>query len=114
MWCSMLVGLIYMIFNLLYIVVFDGTDPNGNDWVYPVLDWNHELGQTMLFVGLSVVGFPVLFSVFYFYAKLRDFLWRKCCLEEKESETVATSINRNGVYVISMKLQDTSSSPETE
>jgi len=109
----MLLGLIYMIFNLLYIVVFDGTF-NGHDYVYPVLDWNNNLGQTLLLVGLSIVGFPVLFSVFYFYAKLRDFLWRKCYLEEKESETVATSINRNGVYVISMKLQDTSSSPENE
>ena len=112
MWCPMLLGLIYMIFNLLYIVAFDGTF-GGHEYVYPVLDWKNKLGETMLLVCLSLVGFPVLFCLFYFWAKLRDFLGGKYFRQEKESESVATSINRNGVYVISMKLQDTSSVPSS-
>ena len=107
----MLLGLIYMIFNLLYIVVFDGTF-DGRDYVYSVLNWNHELGQTVIFVVASFLAFPVLFSVFYFLAKFRDFLWRKYCRDELDPESVATSINRNGVYVISMKLQDASSTTQ--
>lgn len=65
MWCPMLLGLIYMIFNLLYIVAFDGTF-DGHDYVYPVLDWNNKLGQTMLLVCLSFVGLQYFLAFFTF------------------------------------------------
>ena len=105
MWCPMLFGLIYMAFNVIYILAFDGTSANGDDYIYDILDWKKDPGMAGLFVGLSVVGFPILFSLFYLLAWFRDFLWQKCNNVDEESETVATSINTNGVYSLSIKLQ---------
>ena len=102
----MVFGLVYGIFNIIYIVAFDGTDPYGHDYVYDILDWNNNpgniagsmadylgihisnlkriiimikllLGMSAAFVCATVVAFPILVSVFYFLAKFRDFLWNK-------------------------------------
>ena len=100
----MVFGLIYMIFNVIYIVGFDGTDIFGQDFVYPILDWKNNLGWSLFFVGMSLMGFPLLFSVFYALAKFRDYLWRKGLNIEDEENS--TSINTNGVYSISIKLQE--------
>ena len=59
------------------IVVFDGTDIKGNDYVYDILDWNNNPGWSAAFVGGTVVALPIMISVFYFLAKFRDFLWAK-------------------------------------
>ena len=40
----MVFGLVYGIFNIIYIVAFDGTDPFGHDYVYDILDWNNNPG----------------------------------------------------------------------
>ena len=45
MWCPMVFGLVYGIFNIIYIVAFDGTDPYGHDYVYDILDWNNNPGN---------------------------------------------------------------------
>ena len=106
----MVFGLIYMIFNVIYIVGFDGTDLFGQDFVYPILDWKNNLGWSLFFVGMSLMGFPLLFSLFYALAKFRDYLWRKWLNIEEEN----TSINRIGVYSISIKLQEEQKQPDDE
>lgn len=107
MWCPMLLGLIYMLFNVIYIMAFDGTSISGEDFVYSVIDWKNNPGWATGFVFMSLFAFPLLFSVFYFLAKLRDMLWRKWLNVEEDNEAVASSSNRNaGIYSISIKLQD--------
>ena len=106
MWCPILLGLTYMMFNVIYILAFDGTSANGEDFIYSVLDWKNNLGWALFFVGMSLVGFPLLFGLFYLLAMFRDYLWRKCLNIQDEDPNVATSLNTNGVYSISIKLQD--------
>jgi len=113
-WCPMVFGLVYGIFNIIYIVAFDGTDPFGHDYVYDILDWNNNPGMSAAFVCGTVVLFPILVSVFYFLAKFRDFLWSKYYAGggvEAEQDSIPTSIGtstqqRNGIYTVSIKLQD--------
>ena len=40
----MVFGVVYGLFNIIYIVAFDGTDPFGHDYVYDILDWNNNPG----------------------------------------------------------------------
>ena len=65
------------------------------------------------FVCGTVVGFPILVSVFYFLAKFRDFLWSKYYAggggvdpEDTIPTSIGTSTQRNGIYTVSIKLQD--------
>ena len=44
-WSPLLVGSLYIVFNVVYIVAFDGTDPKGRDYIYPVLKWNESPGE---------------------------------------------------------------------
>ena len=37
MWCPLVFGLTYGLFNILYIVAFNGTDPFGHDYVYSII-----------------------------------------------------------------------------
>lgn len=113
MWCPMVLGLIYMLFNVIYIMAFDGTSISGEDFVYSIIDWKNNPGWATAFVFMSLVAFPVLFSVFYFVAKLRDLLWRKWLDIEDDSLAVASSSNPNaGIYSVSIKLQDSKNSQE--
>ena len=111
-WCPILFGAAYLIFNILYVVVFDGTNTKGEDFVYDVLQWNENPGMSALFVVVSMVVIPVLFSVFYFEAKLRDRIWAKWYqgfdLESEDADNVASLNNSRvtGVYTISIRLKD--------
>ena len=107
-WCPMLCGLIYMFFNVIYILAFDGTGANGEPYVYDILDWKNHPGTCGLLVGGCIVGFPPLFSLLYFLAMFRDYCWKKYLsdMDDYRESAVATS-GGHGVYAISIKLQDT-------
>ncbi len=45
-------------FNLIYVVPFDGTDADGNDYIYSVLKWNESPGQLVLY-NYYQVGVPM-------------------------------------------------------
>ena len=72
------------------------------------------LGMSAAFVCATVVAFPILVSVFYFLAKFRDFLWSKYYTgggsveppEDSVPTSIGTSTQRNGIYTVSIKLQD--------
>jgi hypothetical protein len=53
-WCPLLFGLVYMIFNVVYVVAFDGTDPNGRDYIYPVLKWNESPGEDLCSINIII------------------------------------------------------------
>ena len=55
MWCPMVFGLVYGIFNIIYIVAFDGTDPYGHDYVYDILDWNNNPGNNILLAAWLII-----------------------------------------------------------
>ena len=52
----MIFGLIYGLFNILYIVAFNGTDPYGHDFVYSIIGPVHlKQGYTYEYVHKYVL-----------------------------------------------------------
>ncbi len=43
--CPLLLAIIYLAFNVIYVVPAGGTDPSGNDYIYSVLKWNENPGM---------------------------------------------------------------------
>ena len=55
MWCPLVFGLTYGLFNILYIVAFNGTDPFGHDYVYSIIGPVHlKLPSKSLYLASSV------------------------------------------------------------
>ena len=81
-WFVTLCGLLYMVFNATYILVFDGTNFDGTqDYVYSILDWkSDQIGDKItcliLIIGVAV-GFPMAHLTFYLIAALRDSCWKR-------------------------------------
>ena len=74
---SLIYGNTYVAFQLIYILGFNGTDANGNDYIYPVLDWKNDPGTAVIWVVLVLV---VLFFAQGFLCLLafaRDKLWEQ-------------------------------------
>ena len=77
--CVALCGIIYVLFNAIYILAFDGTNSKGEEYIYWILDWKHNPGLAVgVLFGLTVV-FSVTFCVHYSLAMLRDYCWKKIC-----------------------------------
>ena len=74
----MILGVVYMLFNATYILEFDGTDRNGNAYIYKIMDWKNNPGKCAILVCGSIVGFPIIYSGFYFLAMFRDYCWKRC------------------------------------
>ena len=75
-WTSLPIPFTYLIFNIIYWAA-NGTDHNGDHWVYPVLKWGEEPGQAVLTMMMAVVALPVIHVVFLGITKGRDMLHRK-------------------------------------
>ena len=75
---SVLLGLIYMTFNAAYILLFDGTNRKGEAYVYNIMDWKNNPGKCAILACGSIVGFPIIYSGFYFLAMFRDYCWKRC------------------------------------
>ena len=71
-------GVIYLIFSVIYWAA-GGTDPAGNPFIYPVLDWGGNPGQAAgLSVGLAVIGLPLFHTFVYGLYRLRLVIYKRC------------------------------------
>ena len=57
-------GISYLIFNAIYILVFNGTNSKGEEYVYDILDWKNNPGKCGILFGGTIVGIPIVFGVF--------------------------------------------------
>ena len=56
-WFVTLCGLLYMVFNATYILVFDGTNFDGTkDYVYSILDWKSDQIGDQITCLILIVG----------------------------------------------------------
>jgi len=75
LWFALAYGISYMIFSIVYWAV-GGTDPNGNPYIYPILDWD---GNPGLAVGTFFAGLVLLPLIHLFWmgaTKLRIMMYR--------------------------------------
>ncbi|XP_047985637.1 protein rolling stone-like [Leguminivora glycinivorella] len=68
-------GIFYLIFNIIYYYA-GGLDPNGNVWVYPMLDWSNP-GPTVLVVVGVAIGLIILHCVVVLIALCRNHFSRR-------------------------------------
>lgn len=62
-------ALSWTLFGLVY-VYLGGTDPDGNAYIYSVLDWKNDfVGSLQLVVPLILVGVPVVYAAVYLLNK---------------------------------------------
>ena len=74
---SLIYGFVYVSFQLIYILGFDGTDASGNDWIYPIMKWKTEPGQATLWVGLVLLVAALGHGLLCLLAFIRDKTWEK-------------------------------------
>ena len=68
-------GLLYFIFQILYIMGFDGTDASCHDYIYDILNWKSDFGNALtIYMAIFVL---TLFCHFLFclLTLARDKLW---------------------------------------
>ena len=75
-------GIAYLIFNVIYILVFNGTNSKGEEYVYDILDWKNNPGLAVGLMFGVVIGFPLAFCLYYLLAMIRDYLWKKICMQD--------------------------------
>ena len=83
-----------MLFNATYILVFDGTNGEGNkEYVYWILDWNNNPGLAVGLLFGVVIGFPLIFCLYYLLAMLRDYFWKRICKSDFDDIQNSTLYN---------------------
>lgn len=81
-------GAIYVIFSGIY-YAGDGTNAQGDPYIYSSLDYGDKLGQAIILVVLAVLLFlPLVYSVMYAMYGIRYWLAKKACTREYNDETV--------------------------
>ena len=75
-WFVAFCGMVYMIFNATYILVFNGTGSKGQEYIYSLLDWKNDMETCVYWIFAAIFGFPLAFLFFYLIAMLRDYCWK--------------------------------------
>jgi hypothetical protein len=70
-------GFIYVAFQLIYILGFDGKDAYGNDYIYTILDWKHAPGIAVGWVFGILVMLVFSYGFLCLLVFARDKLWEK-------------------------------------
>ena len=83
-----LFGLTYLLFNAVYITVFNGKSVENFDYIYPILDWKNNLGLSMGVAFGAIAGLFLLSLGFYALSNFRDFIWRTIYLREDLQDLV--------------------------
>uniref|UniRef100_A0A336MIU4 CSON012951 protein n=1 Tax=Culicoides sonorensis TaxID=179676 RepID=A0A336MIU4_CULSO len=71
----LLAGLVYGLFTLIYYLA-GGVDPEGNKWIYEVLDWSKP-GVVMIVVAGIIVVILILHTIMFWIYRLRVYLYKK-------------------------------------
>ncbi|XP_075151371.1 protein rolling stone-like [Haematobia irritans] len=69
-------GVIYAIFSIIYYYA-GGLDPNGNAYIYEILDWSKPGWAALIVIGCVVLVLVFCFLLFCLY-KLRSYIYCKC------------------------------------
>ena len=77
MYVSLIYGFIYVAFQLIYILGFDGVDSCGNDYIYDILKWKEDPGTAVGWVVLVLLVLFVAQGLLCALALARDLVWKK-------------------------------------
>ena len=75
--------------NSYYRILFIGTNALDKDYIYSVLNWSEDPGNSTLYAVLvALVGMPVVWLIFYGLYQLRLLMYEKCCPSRNSSNNV--------------------------
>ncbi|XP_065176425.1 protein rolling stone-like [Sycon ciliatum] len=73
----LIAGVVYIVFTIIY-ALSGGTDINGNDAIYPPLDWNNKPGNAALLSLLAAfIGVPLVHLIYFGMMKIRIAIARR-------------------------------------
>ena len=98
--------MIYVVFQLVYILGFDGQDSQGNDWIYPILDWKNNPGEATGWVVGVIIMLVFTTGILCLIAFIRDLLWEKL-IGHSQKETVRLNLENPSNSHNSSKNYDT-------
>ena len=76
---------------------FNGKDPYGNDWIYPILDWKHDPGIAVGWVFGVLIMLVLSYGFLCLLVFARDKLWEKLT-GTSQKETARLTVE-NPLYV---------------
>ena len=85
---SNIYGFAYVAFQLIYILGLDGTDKDGNEWIYPILDWKQDPGKAVGWVVATLVLLFISHGGLCLLAWTRDKLWEKFVGPSKKEKRI--------------------------
>ena len=79
-WCSFAFGILYLGFNLVYVLA-GGMDFDGNNFIYNILDWNERPLRSVGFSFGAIVSVAVAHVFLWAIAKGSERIWspNSCC-----------------------------------
>ena len=91
-WFVAFCGLFYLLFNAMYILVFNGTGIDGQEYIYSIMDWKNDPLTCVFWMFGVAIGNPMAFLFFYLIAMLRDYCWKT--YQESDPEARASGAMR--------------------
>ena len=83
-WHTWLYAIVYLAFQVIYIMVFDGTDGNDNEYVYDIFQWKSEpLKATGVAFGV-ILSAALVYTILWLFAFVRDKLWESCISKSQD------------------------------
>ena len=67
----------YVGFELIYIIGFDGQDFWGHDYIYPILDWKNDPGTAVMWVAIVLAVLIFAHGFLCLLAFVRDKIWER-------------------------------------
>ena len=71
-WVTMFYLIGYLIFQVIYIVLFEGTDMYDNDYVYSILKWKSDPLKSSCIAFGVILSAVLVHTILYFFAKNRN------------------------------------------
>ena len=81
----------YIVFQLVYIIAFNGTDPWGNEYIYRVVKWKSEPLKAAGFALVLILVVVSVYNTLLRFSLIRDKLWMRCFAMSEINVRVPTS-----------------------
>jgi hypothetical protein len=73
---SVAFSLVYVAFNIFYVLGLNLKNRKGQDFIYPILDWRSDPGKAVVWVGVAMIIMIVSQGMLCLLSYTRDKVWK--------------------------------------
>ena len=106
MYVAVSYGIVYLLFQVIYVAAFDGTDQYGNDYVYGIFKWKTEPLKATGYVAMMIVVLILAHTFLWLLSIIRDKLWERWFAREQD-EVVILGKSESNAGNVNYGLSDT-------